>query len=216
MSGSCLGAIAPDAVLKYALGPDGDSAGNYCGLEMVDSPLNAAFYAIPFNPISVAPKVVSGLNTLALQLLANGSYTAQASLNFPEAIGRTQCEAAIVVPTLTSGLSLTDMSGIFFVQALGIAASFLLVAFLKLLSISRLRPGAVIEDLHLWPARKERRSTEEPLSAADQIRSLLEAQKMMCQRTQALLATVQQPPAGSTTSRGVALQEELNAVKEVS
>ena len=217
LDGTCLGAVAPDVVIKYALGPDGDAAGAYCGLETKGELLNAAFYAIPFNPASVAPAVVAGLNTLALQLLANGSYTAQAALNFPDAIGRTQCEVAAAVASLTSALTLTDMSGIFFVQALGLAVAFLLVAFLKVLAMCRLRPGAVIEDLHHWPARteRERRCADAPLSAAGQIRALLEAQDeqaaILRRRTEALLATIQEP-GGSGAVRGVSPQEEVKVV----
>ena len=211
--GTCLGAVAPDAVLKYTLGPVGDVPGAYCGLETVGSLLNAAFYAIPFNP-KISSSVISGLNTLALQLLANGSYTAQAAINFPDADGRTQCEPPPVVPTLTGGLALEDMSGIFFVQAMGVAAAFLLVAILKLISLSGLRPGRAIEDLHHWPARPVARSAAEPSSAAEQIRSLLEEQDKQAanlrRRTQALLEAVQeQPGGGAGATRGFSL--ELNA-----
>ena len=173
--GSCAGGVAPDAVIKHALGPDADAEGAYCNLETVGPLLNAgtvvgcadarydalhpgphsrvpftaAFYAIPFNP-RIASSVISGLNTLALQLLANGSYTAAAAANFPEAAGRTQCEAAAPELLLAPGLSLTDMSGVFFVQALGLVAAFAIVGALRLLHAAGYAPGPVVAGMHHW------------------------------------------------------------------
>ena len=43
--GTCAGGVAPDAVIKHALGPDADAEGSYCDLETVGPLLNAGTIA---------------------------------------------------------------------------------------------------------------------------------------------------------------------------
>lgn len=48
-NGTCAGGLAPDVAVNYALGPLGDAAGQYCGLETVGELLTSGMYSIPFN-----------------------------------------------------------------------------------------------------------------------------------------------------------------------
>ena len=98
----CPAAVAPDLLLKFTMGPEGDPNSTFCSLVITGAVLNQGFFSIPFrNSLPLAQ--LDSLNALVSEVINNGMYD-QAQLaenDFPTE--RPNCQGATA--TAGSGLN---------------------------------------------------------------------------------------------------------------
>ncbi len=132
-SGLCIGGVAPDAALSFALGSVGDPTGAYCDLEVVQTGLGVNVYAIPLRRGApwATQQAVRAINALLGVALAYGEYGVEADVQFFNT--RPLCTNAAALRESASAaldalkpLGTKQLAGVFFVQALGLAASVLI------------------------------------------------------------------------------------------
>ena len=119
LNGTCAGAVASNLDLRFAMGPR-DAAGVYCDMQLVGPLISQGAMAVPFNRATVTPAALAAMNAIVSSAYALGDYATGASaVSFAES--RPYCSAGA---GLSSGgplaaLTLTQVSGIFFVLLFG-------------------------------------------------------------------------------------------------
>ncbi len=144
LNGTCAGAVASNLDLRFAMGPR-DAAGVYCDMELVGPLISQGAMAVPFNRGTVTPAAMSAMNAIVSSAYALGDYATGASaVSFAES--RPYCSAGA---GLSSGgplaaLTLTQVSGIFFVLLFGAIVAGAVFAFFHVRA--RLAGEAILEE----------------------------------------------------------------------
>jgi hypothetical protein len=129
-TGRCIGGVAPDAALAYALSSSGDPTGLYCNYEVVQSGLGVNVYAIPLRRGAAwaSQGALRAVNALFGVAQAYGEYALFADDEFSDA--RPLCrtaqslrEQAVSALDALKPLGTHQLAGVFFVQAMGVGAS---------------------------------------------------------------------------------------------
>ncbi len=123
LEGACAGGIAGSLDLRFALGPQ-DTSRAYCGMQLTGGRLSQISYGIPFNRATVNGSTMAAMNILAAAAYAHGDYATQASApTFPSPATRAACGASgaggLGDVTGLSALTITQVSGIFFILVFG-------------------------------------------------------------------------------------------------
>lgn len=174
-NGTCAGGIAPNLMLRYALGPQ-DPYGMFCNMDVTGGLLSQQYYGIPFNRNSptINSDVLDAMNAIAANAFAYGEYATLASLSaFPQE--RDACagfEAASVTNPLTA-LRIRQVSGIFFLIAFGFGSALIFFIAFKLYGV-----GNVGTDTEVERALKARQKADLAALQADEAAGLVDGSKL--------------------------------------
>jgi hypothetical protein len=129
-TGRCMGGVAPDAALAYALSSSGDPGGQYCNYEVVQSGMGVNVYAIPLRRGAAwaTQGALRAVNALFGVALAYGEYALVADVEFFDT--RPLCrtaeslrEQAVSALDALKPLGTRQLAGVLFVQSMGVGAA---------------------------------------------------------------------------------------------
>jgi hypothetical protein len=124
-SGACAAAVTTDLDLAYAAGGPGDAGHANCGLPAA-MPLGRGALALALAP-ATPPNVTHALGILLTYAAApGGAFAAAAAAQFPAAPCGADALGADAAAAAPAPLSLRDLSGVFMLQVVAIAAAALL------------------------------------------------------------------------------------------
>ena len=139
LAGTCAGAMGTSADVAFALGSEGDPNGNFCDLVPVGQVMGNSFISVPFtSDTTLLPSATyDAITSLTAMAISSGNYSSIALEQFmpPDAsrshcVAEAQASAAQVAFADSGALDIQDLSGVFIVQASGLALS-LIVYFTK-------------------------------------------------------------------------------------
>jgi hypothetical protein len=129
-AGTCVGGLAPDPDLAYALGASNDPMGLYCSLEVIQTGFGMNTFAIPMRRGGAANSTDAhrALNAVVAVALAYGDYGDEEDAQFSDP--RPLCtnlqairDAAASTREALAPLGTRQLGGIFFLQGCGMALS---------------------------------------------------------------------------------------------
>ena len=146
-NGTCAGGVAPDVMLRYALGPQ-DPYGQFCDLDFTGGLLSQQYYGIPFNRNSpvVNNDMLDAMNAIAANAFAYGEYATLASMAaFPQERGACAGFTAAQATNPLAALHIRQVSGIFFLIAFGFGTAFLFYIAFRVFGLGKVDEGTELE-----------------------------------------------------------------------
>ena len=174
-NGTCAGGVAPDVMLRYALGPQ-DPYGQFCNLDFTGGLLSQQYYGIPFNRNSPAVNnnVLDAMNAIAANAFAYGEYATLASMAaFPQERDACAGFTAAQATNPLAALRIRQVSGIFFLIAFGFGTALLFYLAFKVYGI-----GEVDEGTELERALKARQAADLAALQADEAAGIVDGGKL--------------------------------------
>jgi hypothetical protein len=130
LAGTCVGGLAPDPDLAYALGSSNDPRGAFCALEVIQTGFGMNMFAIPLRrggPLT-SQTALRALDAVVAVALAYGAYGDEEDLQFSDP--RPLCtnveairDAAASTREALAPLGTRQLGGIFFLQGCGMVLS---------------------------------------------------------------------------------------------
>jgi hypothetical protein len=174
-NGTCAGGIAPNLMLRYALGPQ-DPYGMFCNLEVTGGLLSQQYYGIPFNRNSPAinSDVLDAMNAIAANAFAYGEYATLASLSaFPQEREACAGFAAASATNPLTALRIRQVSGIFFLIAFGFGSALIFFIAFKIYGL-----GNVDTDTEVERALKARQKADLAALQADEAAGIVDGSRL--------------------------------------
>ena len=174
-NGTCAGGIAPNLMLRYALGPQ-DPYGMFCNLDVTGGLLSQQYYGIPFNRNSPAINndVLDAMNAIAANAFAYGEYATLASLSaFPQEREACAGFAAASATNPLAALRIRQVSGIFFLIAFGFGSALVFFIAFRIYGL-----GNVNTDTEVERALKARQKADLAALQADEAAGIVDGSKL--------------------------------------